>query len=239
MSDDDFINKLSELASFVESTRSLEAGLEHLTTLVAHAMACQHCSIMLVSDEGNSTEPHLRVEAHSGGLPAEVRDHRQPLGSGIAGQVAGTGKPLLILDLHRSVYAGLARREEPGTVDVISVPIRLEARVIGVINVDSPLDRPRLSMTDLRLATILALVVSKSVQIHRLKGLLKTNFMQLALAREAQRHDGAITQDPARVARLMAHTLYDEMIQAGFARDHVLMVATEILSQVHDALSHR
>ncbi|MFP4244026.1 MAG: GAF domain-containing protein, partial [Ectothiorhodospira sp.] len=100
---------------------------------------------------------------------------------------------------------------------------------------DGPEGRQRLDGSDLRMAMILALVVSKSIHIHRLQGLLKTHFIQLTLAREAQR-TGQLTQDPERVARLMAHTLYDEMLRAGFARDHVLQVATELLGQVHDGL---
>lgn len=236
MYDSSFTDRLTELSRFVETTKSLEEGLDQLSTLVAHAMTCRHCSIMLVSRNEGEEKPHLRVEAHFGSLADEARQHAQPLGDGIAGRVASSGEPLLIQDLHHSPYAPLARRGESGTVDVISVPVILEDQVIGVINVDSPVGRERLDDADLRLASILALVVSKSVHIHRLQGLLKTHFMQLTLAHEARR-TGRMTHDPERVARLMAHTLYDEMIQAGFARDHVLMVATEILSQVHDALS--
>ncbi|MFP4080292.1 MAG: GAF domain-containing protein [Ectothiorhodospira sp.] len=237
MSDPSFISKLSELARFVETTASLEEGLDTLSQLVAHAMDCHHCSIMLISRSPEREEPRLRVEAHCGGLlPPEARGHTQPLGDGIAGRVASSGEPLLIRDLHRSPYAPLARRGESGTVDVVSVPIILEDQVLGVINVDSPEGRDRLDASDLRLAMILALVVSKSIHIHRLQGLLKTHFMQLVLAREAQR-TGQMTQDPERVARLMAHTLYDEMLRAGFARDHVIQVATEILGQVHDDLA--
>ncbi|MBK1692791.1 GAF domain-containing protein [Ectothiorhodospira mobilis] len=236
MSDPSFIHKLSELARFVETTTSLEEGLDTLSRLVAHAMDCRHCSIMLVSAAPRGETPRLRVEAHCGGLPPEARAQSLPLGDGIAGRVAGSGEPLLIRDLHRSPYAPLARRGESGTVDVISVPILLEDQVVGVINVDGPEGRQRLDASDLRMAMILALVVSKSIHIHRLQGLLKTHFIQLSLAQEAQR-TGQLTQDPERVARLMAHTLYDEMLRAGFARDHVLQVATELLGQVHDGLA--
>jgi hypothetical protein len=41
------------------------------------------------------------------------------------------------------------------------------------------------------------------------------------------------------MARLIAHTLYRELKQAGFARDHILMTATEIIGRVTDAIARK
>lgn len=84
------------------------------------------------------------------------------------------------------------------------------------------------------MASILALVVAKSVLIHRLKGLLRTSFAQVALAREAERREGAITHAPEDLARLLARSLHEEMSRAGLARDHVLAAATELIGCVSD-----
>ncbi|WP_018873503.1 GAF domain-containing protein [Thioalkalivibrio sp. ALJ16] len=228
-----FDEHLLELARFVEEAESMEKGLLQLSVLVGHAMDCEHCSIMLVKKDPETGAPRLRVQAHHGQLPDHAYGEQQPLGSGIAGRVASAGKGLLIRDLHHSEFAPLARRKNgPGPVDIIAVPILLEGEVIGVINIDSPRGRRRLAEEDLRMASILALVVAKSVLVHRLKGLLRTSFTQMALARQPGAATGPITHAPERVARLLARTLYDEMERAGFSRDHVLIAATELIGKV-------
>lgn len=243
MNDQDFTHTLTQLADFVERAESLEQELKTLATLVGQAMACRHCSILLIKQDPETGEPHLRVEAHDGDLPDEAYRATIALDAGISGQVARSGEPLLIIDLHQSPYAAFARREAVGPDDVISVPLRLDRQVIGVINVDSPVHGGHLGPEDLRLASILALVVAKSIHIHRLQGLLKTRFMQNALVRATGKDQtkrlGPLAGDHERMARLIAHTLYRELKQAGFARDHILMIATEIIGRVTDAIARK
>ena len=234
-----FMEELASLARFVEQTESLEQGLDTLAQLVARAMSCAHCSIMLINQDPESGENRLRVEAHYGrSLPTL---DGPGLDEGLADHVASTGRPLLINDLHDSVYRALARQPRATGDDVISVPIRLEDQVIGVINVDSPEGRSSLGPEDLRMAGVLALVVGKSIHIHRLQGLLKTHFMRHALARASDENpaafQGPLTGDPQRVLRIIAHTLYREMKQAGFARDHMLSLSSEIISRVGEDLA--
>ncbi|WP_018874139.1 GAF domain-containing protein [Thioalkalivibrio sp. ALJ1] len=228
-----FDERLLELASFVEDAESLEKGLSRLAALVGHAMECERCSIMLLKRDSDGGDARLRVQAHHGYLPDQAYDVRQPLGSGIAGRVASAGKGLLIRDLHASDLAAEALRAEgSGPVDVIAVPVILEGDLLGVINIDSPRGRDRLTQEDFRMALILALVVAKSVLVHRLKGLLRTSFAQVALAREAKGDEGPITHEPEAVARILARSLFDEMTRAGLSRDHVLVAATELIGRV-------
>ena len=234
-----FDDDLRKLARFVEESESTERGLARLAELVSHAMDCRHCSIMLIKHDPDNGEPKLRVQAHHGDLPEAAYTEAQGLGSGIAGQVASSGKPLLISDLPDSEYAPLAKRPEAKGPDSISVPIVLEDEVVGVINVDSPEGARRLGEDDLRMASILALVVAKSLHIQRLRGLLKTHFIKLALARARSEGNGPVTHAPDKVAKLMARTLYQEMDKAGFSRDHILTAATEIIGQVSEAMEAR
>ncbi|MFC6672067.1 GAF domain-containing protein [Marinobacterium aestuariivivens] len=243
MSDQDFTHALTELADFVERVESPVQELKTLANLAGQAMACRHCSILLIKHDPETGEPHLRVEAHVGCLPDEAYRTSIALDAGISGQVARSGEPLLINNLHQSPYAPLARRDASGPDDVISVPILLDRQVIGVINVDSPVHGGHLGPEDLRLAGILALVVAKSIHIHNLQGLLKTHFIQNALLRATEkdqsRRQAALTGDHERMARLIALTLYREMKEAGFAQDHILMIATEIIGHVTDAITRK
>ncbi|MFO8005490.1 GAF domain-containing protein, partial [Thioalkalivibrio sp.] len=229
----DFDERLTGLACFVEEAESLEKGLARLAALVAHAMECERCSIMLLKQDPEGGAARLRVQAHHGHLPDQAYDMRQPLGSGIAGRVAESRKGLLIRDLHASEFAADARHAGSAhVVDVIAVPVILEGELIGVINMASPAGRERLAEEDLRMATILSLVVARSILVLRLKGLLRTSFAQVALARESQGGQGPITHAPEAVARLLARSLFDEMMRAGLARDHVLVAAAELIGCV-------
>lgn len=236
-----FTKHLCELTRFVEATDSLEQSLNTLTRLVSEAMNCRHCSIMLVKrlDEGGA--PVLRVEAHFGDLPDEAVQVPLSLDSGIAGHVATTGEPLLIHDLHQSEFSSAARREPTGSDDVISVPILLEEAVVGVINIDTPMGRDRLDVEDLNMAIVLALAVAQSLRIQRLQGLLNTSFMQSILARTPEdgekSHTRHVYTDPDRLVRVIAHTLFREMKRVGFAGDHILALATELIARVSDNLT--
>jgi L-methionine (R)-S-oxide reductase len=233
-----FTRRLAELTRFVEATESLEQSLSTLARLVAEAMDCGHCSIMLIKRREGDETPMLRVEAHHGDLTDEALQTPLALDSGIAGHVASTGEPLLIHDLHRSAFAPAARRAPSGSDDVISVPILLEDSVVGVINIDTPEGRDRLDTDDLNMATILALAVAQSLRIHRLQGLLNTSFMQSILARvpaeAGKAPDRHIHSDPERLVRVIAQTLFREMKRVGFAGDHILALATELIARVSD-----
>jgi L-methionine (R)-S-oxide reductase len=233
--------RLSELTRFVEATESLEESLSTLARLISEIMDCGHCSIMLVKRREGDDAPVLRVEAHHGGTLDQALHAPLSFDSGIAGHVANTGEPLLIHDLHQSAFASAARRKPSASDDVISVPILLDDSVVGVINIDTPTDRDGLSTDDLNMATVLALSVAQSLRIHRLQGLLNTQFMQSILARGPDEAGKApvrhVHSDPDRLARVVAHTLFREMKRVGFAGDHILALATELISQVSDDLS--
>ncbi len=253
MTDPDFAEHLSDLSRFVEEAVSMEASLGMLAERVAHILGCRHCSIMLIKHPEGAPHPMLRVEAHHGHLPPEAYATAVSLDAGISGHVAATGIPLLINDLHQSGFVHLARRETECADDLISVPIQLDGAVVGVINLDSPQGREHLTTGDLNAATALALTVGQAMRIHRLQGLLKTCFLQSILARTMpDTHAGrnpdaapdptgpqpaAIGGDPDRLVRLIAHTLYREMKQVGFARDHVLGLASELVARVSDEMT--
>lgn len=235
-----FTKRLSELTRFVEATESLEQSLSTLARLVAEAMDCSHCSIMLIKRREEDDAPMLRVEAHHGNMPEEALRTPLALDSGIAGHVATTGEPLLIHDLHRSAFAPAARRAPSGSDDVISVPILLEESVVGVINIDTPQGRDGLDTDDLNMATILALAVAQSLRIHRLRGLLNSSFMQSIIARVPAEPGKTpaphMHSDPERLVRVIAQTLFREMKRVGFAGDHILALATELIARVSDHL---
>ena len=239
--DMDFLNELVDLSVFLDDQDSLEASLRQLAEMVADLLATENCSIMLLKEDREQSDVALRVVAHHGYLPDVAYRETAPLNHGIAGRVAGNCEPLLISNIDSSAYAASAHRRDPG--GFISVPILIGAKLIGVLNLSKPRDARVFDQEDLKIASIVALVVGKSMQVFRLQRLLSSNFIQLALARET--HDTPkktlteIAHHGERMTKILAKTFFREMQEAGFGTDHILSAATEIISLLNTDLARR
>ncbi|MEH6648977.1 MAG: GAF domain-containing protein [Motiliproteus sp.] len=231
----DFITELVGLSNFLEQQDSLESSLRKLAGMVSHLVGVSNCSIMLLKEDGEQTSPKLRVLAHYGFLPEEAYNESINMDQGISGSVVSSGEPLLIADICQSSFAVAARRRgKSGDGGFISCPLLINDKVVGVLNVSTPKDGRVLGHADLEAVTIVALMVSKSIQVLQLQHLLQSNFIQLALARETEMSPRStvtqIAQNGNQMAKVLAKSFFLEMKNAGFASDHIVKAATEIIS---------
>jgi len=237
---DSFI-KLVGLTTFLEKQTSLDDSLNELAAISANILDVKNSSIMLFLDEDNTKEFRLRVFAKFGPLPDVAFQEAAKVNEGIAGQVAENGQPLLIRDITKSPYLPLARRPEESHKCFISVPIVIGCKVIGVINFSNPVTNHILDRHDLDRANFVALLVGKSIQVLHLQNILKSNFLQYAIAHETKEFaNTAITtlsQDPARLVKIVAKTFYRELTSAGFGARHIIEAATEIISLLSRTLN--
>jgi len=104
-----------------------------MVELIAEVMQSKNASIMLVDDE----KDNLYIETAVGLNPEIIRNTRVRLGQDISGWVAKHGRPLLICDIEQDERFG--RRNRPGyeTKSLLSVPLTVDGRVIGVLNVSN------------------------------------------------------------------------------------------------------
>ncbi|WP_210394997.1 GAF domain-containing protein [Motiliproteus sediminis] len=242
--EDNFIAELIDLSSFVETQDSLDASLREVAGMVAHLLKIQNCSIMLLKQPQADQPANLRVLAHHGFLPNEAYDTAVPAGEGIAGTVASTGEPLLITEIRQSPFAIAARRPVKDQDNgFISCPLIIADQVIGVMNVSTPSDGRILGQEDLTMVNMIALLVSKSIQVFQLQHLLRSNFIQLALARESntspQHAVNQIATNGHKMAKVLAKSFFNEMQQAGFGDDHIITAATEVIGLLNSDLSNK
>jgi L-methionine (R)-S-oxide reductase len=245
---DQFVNLLG-LSSFLEQQGNLDENLEKLTAMAANIMNAGNCSVMLLDAQDAPGEFRLRVFAAFGQLPKVAYQEAAKVNQGIAGQVAATGQPLLVQDIRDSDYSALARCPDSGSTCFISVPIFISGKVVGVLNTSNPKDQRSLGFGDLNLASFVALLIGKSIQVIQLQNILKSRFTQIALAQEAQDAVGdscaGPERDPSELVKVLAKTFYKEMSRAGLGRGHIINAATEIISllnenlQRHDRRSQR
>jgi len=121
-------------------------------------------SIMLLDEDLEE----LVVRA-SRGLQA-WREFRVPLGEGIAGWVAEHGEPLI---LHDAVSDERFRGVNPNIKSALAVPLRVEGKVIGVLNVSTTLEEKRYDYLDMEHLISFADMAAAAIENARLYDALK------------------------------------------------------------------
>ncbi|MGK2952588.1 MAG: GAF domain-containing protein [Thiobacillus sp.] len=226
---------LHDLTGFLETEGSLDNNLQQLAVMAAKILHADNCSIMLMN-EGEFKELSLRVCANFGEIPAKAYQESIKKGEGISGHVIASGKSLLIEDIENSDFAKWARRTHDPRKSLLSSPILINGKIIGVINVNAPQMKRPFNLDDLSLLDIVALFIGKSIQVIQLQSVLKSRFAQLALIDETQKRVGdalAITaQNPDKLAKIVAKSFYREMAKAGFGSAQIISAASEIISEL-------
>ena len=231
--------KLQDLSSFLEQG-TLDDNLLQLAEKAAKALTAEKCSIMLLKD-GESDNPRMRVCASYGLLPDAAYTESIGRGEGIAGRVIATGRSILVEDISRSELASSARRTDDPRKSLVSSPIPINRRIVGVVNVSSHARGDVFNEADLNLLEVIALFIGKSIQAIQLQNILNSRFAQLALLQEAEKNleplgVGAAVQNPDQVAKILAKSFYKEMTRAGLGSSQIISAASEIISQLSGSL---
>jgi L-methionine (R)-S-oxide reductase len=122
------------------------------------------------------------------------------------------------------------------------MPLPLDGRVLGVINVSRPRGESPFSTDDERVLHCLSLFAGKAIQAAQLAYLLNSGFAQRALESERGSPSRVLdafsqgTAQPAQVARLLAKSFYREMKAAGFGANQIVGAAGEIIEQLSVSL---
>ncbi len=235
---------LIDIGPLIEQRQSLEAGLGDLAEMTAESLGVARCSVMLAAQSDGSEPAPLRVCSHYGNLPEAAYQASVEAESSIAGYVAARAEPIVINDLRHSPLARLARHPLAAE-NLMSAPISIAGRVIGVINISQPIDNRAFSSQDLELLKVYALFIGKSIHVFQLQKLADSRILQMAeLLEQRERDDGApsgpISPDPSRLARIVAKSFYRELSLAGFGPKAIIAVATEVLGLLNSNLrKHR
>jgi len=109
-------------------------------------------SLMLINKETNM----LEIVAARGLSEEVVKNTRIPIGEGIAGKVAEEGEPILCEDIEKDERFFRVSNGKYTSNSFVSVPLIVQNRVIGVLNVNNKESGQKFDEKDLRLLTILA-----------------------------------------------------------------------------------
>ena len=127
---DGVISALLAVSRAITSEKYLEDILRLIVTVTAEVMESKICSLMLVDDDGK-----LHVKATQSMSKEYNKKRLVELGKGIVGKAAAENRPAIVRDVREEedyLYRDMARKE--GLVSLLSVPLAVKGRVIGVIN---------------------------------------------------------------------------------------------------------
>jgi sigma-B regulation protein RsbU (phosphoserine phosphatase) len=169
------------------STLDLGTRLEGVVEQAIELLKADRGSIMLLDEDAGE----LVVRA-SRGLDSS-REFRVPLGEGIAGWVAEHGEPLVLQDVVSDRrFSGT----DPSVMSALAVPLRVEGKVIGVLNISNATRKRRFDYLDLELLISFADMAAVAIENARLYQAL----------RKDQEHLGRELQMASRIQRSIIST---------------------------------
>jgi signal transduction protein with GAF and PtsI domain len=125
------IEALSEISQAISSDQYLDDILKLIVTVTANVMGSKICSLWILDEK----EGALKIRATQTMSEEYLKERSLRLGEGVVGYVAQQKKPLAVLEVlkePRFKEKELARKE--GLVSMLSVPLAVKDKVIGVIN---------------------------------------------------------------------------------------------------------
>lgn len=168
----DYLETLSKISKAITSDLYLEDVLKLIVTLTANVMRAKICSLWLLDEKMQE----LKIRATQALSKEYLKERTLKVGEGIVGLVAKEKKPLIIsdvLDDPRYKEKKLAKKE--GLVSMLSVPMLVKNKVIGVINLytTSPY---KFTKSDIDLLS--AVANQAAVAIENTELLVKTKVIQ-------------------------------------------------------------
>jgi signal transduction histidine kinase len=225
---ENLVYKLSTLSEVTELVSRIPDIKEVLQVVLHRAMTAVHSkigSIMLLDPQTQT----LRIAAAEGLEDAVVAGTIIRLGEGIAGKVAQTGEPVLVEDVEHDERFNKVNDPKYDTSSFISMPLRAQERIIGVLNLSRKSDQKAFSELDAKFLSTLLGHIGFAVENARLlkeakeaalklRQVVHEKSSQLELAQQQLRQSGKFSAPHHLIAR-MSHELRTPLTTAlGYAQ---------------------
>ncbi|MDP2913339.1 MAG: GAF and ANTAR domain-containing protein [Candidatus Omnitrophota bacterium] len=125
------LEAISVVSKMITSSLYLEEILKLIVTVTAEIMNSKICSLMLIDEKRNE----LVLKATQSMSDAYNKKPSLKIGDGIAGKVAEKNKPMAVYDITKEPeYKSKNIAIKEGLKSLLSVPLAVKGRVIGVLN---------------------------------------------------------------------------------------------------------
>lgn len=218
------LSALFDTAGDLAGLRDLDAVLEAIVHRARQLLGTDAAYMTLHDPERGDT----RMRVTDGSVSAKFRNVRLPMGAGLGGLVAQTATPYATADyfaderFRREFDIDDAVHEE-GLVAILGVPLKLGARVIGVLFASNRSVRP---FTQDEVVLLSSLAAHAAVAIDNARLLQETRNALEELS-EANRQVNAHSEAVERAA--FAHDRMTGLVLRGGGVEDVAAVVTEVL----------
>ena len=125
------INALLEISKAIASGLYLEDVLRLIVTVTANLMNSKICSLWILDEK----DQKLKLKATQSISEEYLKERSLAMGEGVVGHVTLHNRPMAILDvLQEPLYKEKELAKKEGLVSMLSVPMSIRDKVIGVIN---------------------------------------------------------------------------------------------------------
>jgi methyl-accepting chemotaxis protein len=125
----------AQVAREATAIRDVDQLLDQTTRLISERFGFYHAGIFLLDEAGEYAV--LRAASSQGGQRMLARAHQLKVGeTGIVGHVTGSGEPRIALDVGEDA-AFFDNPDLPGTRSEMALPLKVQERVIGALDVQS------------------------------------------------------------------------------------------------------
>ncbi len=156
------------IATELLTALDLEDCLKILVSRIASYMSVEIVSIMLMDDDNR----RLVVKIAKGLDNEVIRDAAHEIGEGVSGWVGKTGEPLLIKDITKDARFTGRKSGKYYNNSLLSVPLKMRGKIIGVINVNNKTSRDIFRESDLDFLNTIADFAAIVIKIIILEGQL-------------------------------------------------------------------
>lgn len=174
---DKSIEALALISKAITSDQYLENILRLIVMVTAEVMSSSVCSLWLVDEK----EAVLRLRATQSINSEYLKERTLRVGEGIVGKVVAENRPYVVTNVLLEPHfkeKELARRM--GLVSMLSMPMRVKDRVIGVINCYT--SHPH-AFSELQMNVLTAVANQAAVAIENTELMVKTKVIQEELER--------------------------------------------------------
>lgn len=166
------LKAVQEVSKTIVSDLYLDDILLLIVTVTAKVMDSKICSLMLL-DEGKK---ELIIRAKHSVSEVYNKKPNVKLGEGISGRVAKENKPIQVIDVRRdSRYINKDIAIAENLCSLLSVPLSVKGRVIGVIN--SYTSKPH-KFTKSEIETLITVANQAAIVIENAQLMVKTKIIQ-------------------------------------------------------------
>jgi putative methionine-R-sulfoxide reductase with GAF domain len=217
-----------ELFKKARSSPQMAEMLEQIIQTAQASLNISAASILLFRDN----DQELYFEAASGPVGKVLRQVKLNSQYGIAGQVARTGKPLIVNDVTRSenFHKMIDNTTGFSTKSLICAPLIINRRILGVIEVLNKLDGSRFEEKDLEITVAIAYTAATAIenirQHQNILNAFKTTLTTIISAIDAK--------DPSMRGHSQRVTEYTLLASTHFSLTPEEKETLEYASMLHD-----